>query len=215
MTSRVKNNEDAGTLTKTKSMNKRDAIIEAATELFTTEGYETTTIAEVAKRAGVAVGTVYLYFKNKQEILYAVKDDWDADFAQLMSEAGLNDIPHQHRLRPLIEACFAACVQHTERIQLMGLPPQVVGENQINKSFDKSAPTMVQGIKNWLDEAVKEGVFRPINTQVAAVISYGMVSAALEQSFNVENGANQQAYIDTLVDILSRWILSPEYLECS
>src|SRR6476661_3984301 len=129
MTSIVKNNEDTLTSTKTKSLNKREAIIEAATELFTTEGYETTTIAEVAKRAGVAVGTVYLYFKNKQEILYAAKDDWDADCAKLMSEAGLNDIPHQHRLRPLIEACFAACTQHTEKVQLMGLPPQIVGES--------------------------------------------------------------------------------------
>lgn len=212
LTPGVKDREAAGSPVKPKSGDKRTAIIEAATRLFTTEGYETTTIAEVAKKAGVAVGTVYLYFKNKQEILYAVKDDWDADFAQLMSEAGLNHIPHQHRLRPLVEACFAVCIQHTERIQLMGLPPQVVGEIYKDKGFDKGNPTMLQSIKIWLDGAISAGVFRPMDTQVAAVISYGTVTTALEQCFNVENGANQQLYIDMLVDLLEHWFLRPEFL---
>src|SRR5690349_25098333 len=99
----VANPSGEAVTTKTKQADKRAAIIDAATNLFTTEGYETTTIAEVAKKAGVAVGTVYLYFKNKQEILYSVKDDWEADFARLMSQANLNDIPHQLRIRPLVE----------------------------------------------------------------------------------------------------------------
>ncbi len=213
LTPGVKGQEAAGSPVKPKSGDKRAAIIEAATGLFTTEGYETTTIAEVAKKAGVAVGTVYLYFKNKQEILYAVKDDWDADFAQMMSEAGLNLIPHQDRMRPLIEACFAVCIQHTERIQLMGLPPQVVGEIYKGKSFDKSSPIMAQGIKIWLDEAISAGVFRPTDTEAAAVLAYGVVASALEQCFNVENGARQQLYIDMLVDLFERWLLRPEYLK--
>lgn len=205
----VRGKETAGTSTKTRKADKRSAIIEAATGLFTNEGYETTTIAEVAKKAGVAVGTVYLYFKNKQEILYAVRDDWDADFAQLMAEAGLNLIPHQHRIRPLIEACFSVCVQHTDRIQLMGLPPQVVGEIYMSKS---SSPTMLQGIEAWLSTAIQDGVFKPMDTKAAAVLSYGLVTSAMEQCFNVEGGTNQQLYIDMLVDLVERWLLRPEYL---
>ena len=39
--------------------------------MFTTDGYEATTMAKVAQRAGVAVGTVYLYFQNKNDLLSA------------------------------------------------------------------------------------------------------------------------------------------------
>ncbi len=47
---------------------KRDAILDAARTLFAKQGYEETTIADIAGAAGVAVGTVYLYFRNKHEV---------------------------------------------------------------------------------------------------------------------------------------------------
>lgn len=199
---------------KNKQADKRAAIIEAATELFTTEGYETTTIAEVAKKAGVAVGTVYLYFKNKQEILYSVKDDWEADFAQLMAATNLNTVPHQHRIRPLIEACFRVCEEHVDRIQLMGLPPQVVGEIHKGGAFIKqSSPAMLQAIQAWFEQAIHDGVFRPMDTGTGAALSYGLVTTALDYCYNVEGGDTKQQYIDTLVDMVQRWVLRPEYLE--
>lgn len=204
-----------GTALSAKQQSKRAAIIEAATDLFTNGGYETTTIAHIAKKAGVAVGTVYLYFKNKQEILYAAKYDWDADFARLMAQSGVNNLPHQHRLRPLIKACFQICAENTERIQLLGLPPQVVGEMHEAKHVLKNPSVMIQGIEIWLRQGIEDGVFRPVDPYVAAVISYGMVSASLEHCFNIDGGVNQQLYIDSLVDNLSRWLLRPEFLEQS
>ena len=42
---------------------KKQAIIEAALDIFSKQGYEETTIAQIAAAAGVAVGTVYFNFK--------------------------------------------------------------------------------------------------------------------------------------------------------
>jgi TetR/AcrR family transcriptional regulator, fatty acid metabolism regulator protein len=50
---------------------KRRRILEAATELFVTYGYRKTNIDEIAKAAGIAKGTVYLYFATKAEVLLA------------------------------------------------------------------------------------------------------------------------------------------------
>lgn len=49
---------------------KRQAILQAATELFIDQGYRKTSVDEVARRAGVSKGTVYLYFKNKGDLLF-------------------------------------------------------------------------------------------------------------------------------------------------
>lgn len=50
----------------------KDKIFIAATELFNEIGFERVTIREICKRAGVALGTFYLHFKSKHEILYNI-----------------------------------------------------------------------------------------------------------------------------------------------
>jgi AcrR family transcriptional regulator len=51
------------------ALRKRMRIVEAATELFIQHGYRKASVEQIAARAGVAKGTVYLYFKNKAELL--------------------------------------------------------------------------------------------------------------------------------------------------
>src|ERR687896_2160521 len=51
---------------------KREAILRAATKVFARSGYFNAKVADVARVAGVADGTVYLYFKSKEEILRSI-----------------------------------------------------------------------------------------------------------------------------------------------
>ncbi len=187
-------------------VDKRTAILEAAQELFTSQGYEVTTIAQVAKKAGVAVGTVYLYFKNKVELLDGVRASFEAQFVIYMAQPELSAIPIQARIRPLIERCFSIGREQCDLVQLMGLQPQAIGTMGTNST----GGMIQQGIKLFAEQGIAEGVYRNIDPAVMAVISYGMVSHALEQCFQVENGQNQQLYVNTLVDALERWTLTDE-----
>lgn len=54
------------------SVDKHAAILDAAYELFGSGGFYETKMSEVAERAGIAKGTVYLYFKSKEELFMAV-----------------------------------------------------------------------------------------------------------------------------------------------
>ena len=51
---------------------KRDAILRAATKVFAQNGYFQSQVADVARVAGVAAGTVYLYFKSKDDLLVSI-----------------------------------------------------------------------------------------------------------------------------------------------
>jgi len=53
---------------------KREAILRAATRVFARNGYFNSKVADIASDAGVADGTVYLYFKSKEEILHSIFD---------------------------------------------------------------------------------------------------------------------------------------------
>src|ERR687884_1281113 len=53
---------------------KREAILRAATQVFAHNGYFNAKVADIARAARVADGTVYLYFKSKEEILHSIFD---------------------------------------------------------------------------------------------------------------------------------------------
>jgi TetR/AcrR family transcriptional regulator, fatty acid metabolism regulator protein len=62
----------ARSLSTTPAGDKREAIMRAATKVFARSGYFNSKVADVAREAGVADGTVYLYFKSKEEILRSI-----------------------------------------------------------------------------------------------------------------------------------------------
>src|SRR5256884_5452729 len=53
---------------------KRESILRAATRVFAHNGYFNSKVADIARAADVADGTVYLYFKSKDEILHSIFD---------------------------------------------------------------------------------------------------------------------------------------------
>ncbi len=55
-----------------KKNNKKDVIIDAAIKVFAHKGFYNSKVADVAKQAGVADGTIYLYFKNKDDLLISL-----------------------------------------------------------------------------------------------------------------------------------------------
>jgi len=61
---------------------KRDAILRAATKVFAVNGYFSSKVSDIAGEAGIADGTVYLYFKSKDEILHSIFDRAMAKFIE-------------------------------------------------------------------------------------------------------------------------------------
>lgn len=81
---------------------KRRRIVAAATELFLRQGYRKTSVEEIASAAGVAKGTVYLYFKNKTEVMiHAIAEEKRRHFVKLKPVFG-DDLEPRERLRRYI-----------------------------------------------------------------------------------------------------------------
>lgn len=69
-----------GAASKPAVTDKREAIIRAAIKVFAEKGYFNSKVADIAKAAGIADGTVYLYFKGKDEVLHSIFDRTMAEF---------------------------------------------------------------------------------------------------------------------------------------
>jgi len=64
-----------------KDENKRQKIIKAAVKIFAEKGFYNSRVSEIAKEANVADGTIYLYFKNKDDILISL---FEEEFGQIV-----------------------------------------------------------------------------------------------------------------------------------
>src|SRR2546425_2206962 len=79
----------------------RQRLARAALEHFTTRGYETTTTAQIAKKAGVSEGAIYRHFTGKQELLnelYRASARWATEVLQQAEAAG--GTPRDRPARP-------------------------------------------------------------------------------------------------------------------
>jgi TetR/AcrR family fatty acid metabolism transcriptional regulator len=59
---------------------KRQLIIDAAIEVFSRNGFQNSTISEIAQKANVAEGTIYQYFKNKEDLFFSIPIDKTKEF---------------------------------------------------------------------------------------------------------------------------------------
>ncbi|MBS2021286.1 MAG: TetR/AcrR family transcriptional regulator [Deltaproteobacteria bacterium] len=71
----------------TKPADKRARILEAAVKVFARSGFFTATVAEIAREAGVADGTIYLYFKGKEDLLLRLVHEKMAELLAQVKDA--------------------------------------------------------------------------------------------------------------------------------
>jgi len=90
---------------------KRRRIIEAAESLFIAQGYRKTSIDEVARRAGVSKGTVYLYAKSKAELLMQALALEKLKQRHLIAHVMDESVSARERLRRYIEVAFVGSVK--------------------------------------------------------------------------------------------------------
>ncbi len=68
-------------------------IVETATQMFLEEGYESTSLRKIAKRIEYSPAAIYLYFKDKSELLHAIHERGFSLFLQKLSQAGKIENP--------------------------------------------------------------------------------------------------------------------------
>ncbi|MER5912170.1 TetR family transcriptional regulator [Streptomyces sp. NPDC001982] len=88
------------TLRERKKRRTRDALLRAAVELFTTQGYEATTVDEIADAVEVSQRTFFRYFPGKQEAAFALQEIAEAHFVEAVRERP----PHETPLEALRQA---------------------------------------------------------------------------------------------------------------
>ena len=185
---------------------KRKAILDAARTLFTSKGYEETTIADIARAARVAVGTVYLYFHNKHEIYTAVALDVEAMIAQTLQDPALTELPFEQVPRAILEAVFRVSHQHMEMVSMLQVEIQTQNEITLHQ---KSTETITRALEVVLQYAIQRGQLAPFDTTMYALLLNLLGSVVIHQCFGVEHGEREEQFRESTIELFERLCFGP------
>lgn len=148
-------------------------IIDAAVKVIAENGYHGSQVAKIAKQAGVADGTIYLYFKNKDDILVSVFQEKMGEFIEKISERIDIENRADDKLLKLIEMHFlqlendhdlAVVTQLELRQSDIELRTQI---NQVLKSYLKVLDAIIQ-------EGIEDRIFHPdLNIRLVRQMIFG------------------------------------------
>src|ERR1043165_3276830 len=144
---------------------KREAILRAAISVFAHNGYFNSKVADIAREAGVADGTVYLYFKSKEEILHSIFDRGVAD-ALTAARAQIKEISDpREKLRRI-------ALLHLERLGAdrdlaVVFQVELRGSTKFMEEFSAAGfAEYLELIRSTFEEGQRAGVFRrELNTE--------------------------------------------------
>ena len=185
---------------------KKQAIIEAATGIFAKQGYEDTTIAQIAAAAGVAVGTVYLYFHNKREIYTRSSVSWTERLALALQDPRILSLPFEQVPRAMIETVFRLCHENSNMMSVFQVDIQSAGELQQHKEADGA---VTDAIDSFLRSAIENGQLAPFDITTYAKVLFGMVHSALFECFCVQEGRYEDAIRESTIEIVERLFFGP------
>jgi len=140
-------------------MDKRHAIIEAARARFNHYGIRKTTMQEVAVASGLAVGTLYLYFKNKDDLVVACAEEFAVHHRQEAEAILQSKASPDRKLKKYILSRYALCKEVSTGSRHASELAREVIRLKPDRLADE-AGIMEQTIRGCLEEGVRTGVFR-------------------------------------------------------
>jgi AcrR family transcriptional regulator len=177
------------------SSSTRDRLLEAARDLFTTQGYHATTTPVLAKHAGVAEGTIYRHFPSKQALLNAAFQDvqtWGTKGIREVSE-GPGDSGSQ--LGRLGLRWLAAAENDPARMRLL-LAWQLTGD------MDETSVAAVRefraGIERLVAVGKQQGTVRAGVVELWTTVWLTLVTSAVGRVASGEWGAGHPHALATL-----------------
>lgn len=179
---------------------KTEAILDAAKAHFAKHGFEATRLSEVAKDAGVAVGTIYLRYEGKAELLTGVLQRTEQSFANAMDIPEIWKTPFPERFSALVGAIFVAASKEESLAQLMALSTYAANTGEHDKS------QVLGMIEAHMRAGVEKSELRDdIDLSLAARMAHGMVEGAMREMM-ANPSRDPEPVIAQIADASSRWL---------
>ena len=138
---------------------KREAILDAAIRVFARQGFHQSRVADIAREAGIADGTIYLYFRHKEDILIAIFEEKMAIVIESVLEELSRFTDPVDRLRCFIGFHLSQMARNRELAEILQVELRL--SNKFMKEYVPVKLTeYLDVIAEIISDGQKKGVFR-------------------------------------------------------
>jgi TetR/AcrR family transcriptional regulator len=158
---------------------RREEILKAAEKIFAQNGFYNSTVAEIAKESEFAIGTLYQFFTNKEELYYTMMiEKFDLLYKTLQGKVSENNTCLA-KLSCLVEEVLSFIEQHVDFFKIFTWELNVLNSpmnNQLKDQLIEKHFAYIQLISDVIKEGFKEGVLRQGNAEDLSTALVGMMN---------------------------------------
>ena len=167
---------------------KRQAIQDAVIRLICREGLKSVTMERVAQETGIAKGTVYLHYRDKQELLDAVKESSLTPMMTSVDEVFHSDLEPEQKLRELVSRYFEYFDAHRDLFRVLIYEREVIRVQGSRYQSDRYRH-MVQETARIINDGIRSGAFRRVDAHNVAAMFVESMYALMNQRLRSDKPA--------------------------
>ncbi|GAB7054415.1 MULTISPECIES: TetR/AcrR family transcriptional regulator [Paenibacillus] len=166
-------------MTSKKINNKFHLILDAAVKIFAENGYHGSQVSKIAREAGVADGTIYLYFKNKEDILVSLFRERLGELVGKFKESVEASSTADEALRKICEIHYTELEQNTDLAYVTQIELRQ-SSLELRKAIGQAVKPYIQLIEAVLVKGMEEGTFRQgLDVKLTRLLIFGAMDEAV------------------------------------
>ncbi|MDO3681116.1 TetR/AcrR family transcriptional regulator [Paenibacillus ehimensis] len=183
-----------------KKMEKYNLILDAALKVIAENGYHNAQVSRIAKEAGVADGTIYLYFKNKEDILISLFQKKLGDLvAQFHSSINETDSADE-ALRKICEIHYTMLEQNVDLAFVTQIELRQ-SSLELRKEIGLVVKTYIELIEKVLRQGIEEGIFRAnLDVKLTRLLVFGSMDEVVTSWLIAGRKYSLAAQVDKTVE---------------
>ncbi len=188
--------------------NKEDLILDVAKRVIEEKGFYNTRMDDIAELAGVAKGTLYLYFKSKDDLFTKLMErEYNKVVSGLVQVASSKDDVIS-KLDAVIEGFLKYMEENREFfLSIMYEAPSIKKDN-LRKKIRENNRTIQENLGKLVEEGVREGVIRD-DVEVPVIVGsiIGTVSRVVFYAINFDREKSLLSFKDSIMKVIFSGIL--------
>lgn len=160
---------------------RREQILKAARKVLDEKGYESTTVSDIVKEAGVAQGTFYLYFPSKKDVVIELGQQVMQELVRRLMAAYDANMSFEEHLMMLVRNGFQVASENPDLCKLLHVGAESVGK-EIKERMRVENHPLVAGMVAMFRQAVETGEMITIDPDIAVRLLMTMMSSAMYEA---------------------------------
>jgi AcrR family transcriptional regulator len=182
----------------------REEILLAAEKVFAAKGFFTTTMSDIAREAEFGTGTLYKYFKSKEELYFTLIDEKVEEINPLVKAELSQKTPAVERIKKVLRLQFEFFERNRDFFRIY-TSERSRFEWRVKDEFGKSIHDKMVAYINILAEVMREGIeegeFRPMNPMDLAHALVGIVNSFIFEWMISRESNPLISKLDTVLEI--------------